>query len=117
MTSDHGYCKSLYITDPNGLLLEFTVDHPEVDEIDAIRGIRTVISLGGYRVTTRATTHGAPMLKEGRTTSSPSLSDDRPNGHNGRCGCLPTGDRLLAARMHLLLETPLQVEAGRCAGR
>ncbi|MGO9856876.1 MAG: VOC family protein [Acidimicrobiales bacterium] len=37
MTADHGYCKSLYITDPNGLLLEFTVDHPEVDEIDAIR--------------------------------------------------------------------------------
>jgi glyoxylase I family protein len=37
MTADHGYCRSLYITDPNGLLLEFTVDHPEVDEIDAIR--------------------------------------------------------------------------------
>ncbi len=37
MTADHGYCESLYITDPNGLLLEFTVDHPEVEEIDAIR--------------------------------------------------------------------------------
>jgi glyoxylase I family protein len=37
MTADHGYCQSLYITDPNGLLLEFTVDHPKVDEIDAIR--------------------------------------------------------------------------------
>jgi glyoxylase I family protein len=37
MTADHGYCKSLYLTDPNGLLLEFTVDHPKVDEIDAIR--------------------------------------------------------------------------------
>ena len=37
MTADHGYCKSLYITDPNGLLLEFTVDHPQVDEIDAVR--------------------------------------------------------------------------------
>lgn len=24
---DHGYCVSLYVTDPNGLLLEFTVDH------------------------------------------------------------------------------------------
>jgi catechol-2,3-dioxygenase len=26
---DHGYCKSLYVRDPNGLLLEFTVDHPD----------------------------------------------------------------------------------------
>ncbi|GHH05714.1 VOC family protein [Streptomyces rubradiris] len=24
---DHGYCVSLYITDPNGLILEFAVDH------------------------------------------------------------------------------------------
>jgi glyoxylase I family protein len=34
---DHGYCRSLYLSDPNGLLLEFTVDHPRVDEIDAVR--------------------------------------------------------------------------------
>ncbi|QYD72969.1 VOC family protein [Paraburkholderia edwinii] len=26
---DHGYCHSLYVRDPNGLLLEFTVDHPD----------------------------------------------------------------------------------------
>jgi glyoxylase I family protein len=25
---DHGYCKSLYVVDPNGLRLEFTVDLP-----------------------------------------------------------------------------------------
>jgi glyoxylase I family protein len=37
MVADHGYCRSLYITDPNGLLLEFTVDHPDVDKIDIIR--------------------------------------------------------------------------------
>jgi glyoxylase I family protein len=37
MTADHGYCTSLYITDPNGLLLEFTVDHPDVADIDEIR--------------------------------------------------------------------------------
>jgi glyoxylase I family protein len=37
MIADHGYCKSLYITDPNGLLLEFTVDHPDVAQIDATR--------------------------------------------------------------------------------
>lgn len=37
MDADHGYCKSLYVTDPNGLLLEFTVDHPDVEKIDALR--------------------------------------------------------------------------------
>lgn len=37
MFADHGYCKSLYLNDPNGLLLEFTADHPDVEEIDAIR--------------------------------------------------------------------------------
>jgi glyoxylase I family protein len=37
MMADHGYCRSLYITDPNGLLLEFTVDHPDVEKIDIIR--------------------------------------------------------------------------------
>lgn len=37
MTADHGYCRSLYLRDPNGLLLEFTVDHPDADRIEAIR--------------------------------------------------------------------------------
>jgi glyoxylase I family protein len=26
---EHGYCKSLYATDPNGMILELTVDNPE----------------------------------------------------------------------------------------
>jgi len=30
---EHGYCRSVYVKDPNGLLLEFTRDHPEADEI------------------------------------------------------------------------------------
>ena len=30
---EHGYCRSLYTEDPNGMLLEFTVDVPEVDDI------------------------------------------------------------------------------------
>lgn len=34
---EHGYCRSLYTEDPNGLLLEFTVDVPEVDELNAAR--------------------------------------------------------------------------------
>jgi catechol 2,3-dioxygenase-like lactoylglutathione lyase family enzyme len=35
--SDHGYCKSVYATSPDGLIVEFTVDPPGVEEIDAIR--------------------------------------------------------------------------------
>ena len=34
---EHGYCRSLYTEDPNGMLLEFTVDVPEADEIAAER--------------------------------------------------------------------------------
>jgi glyoxylase I family protein len=32
---DHGFCVSLYLKDPNGLLLEFTVDHEKASEIAA----------------------------------------------------------------------------------
>jgi len=31
---EHGYCHSLYVSDPNGLIVEFTVDHPAVDKIN-----------------------------------------------------------------------------------
>jgi glyoxylase I family protein len=31
---DHGYCKSLYVTDPDGLQVEFTVDPPNVEAIN-----------------------------------------------------------------------------------
>jgi catechol 2,3-dioxygenase-like lactoylglutathione lyase family enzyme len=34
---EHGYCRSLYTEDPNGLLLEFTVDVPNADRIAADR--------------------------------------------------------------------------------
>ncbi|WP_033290632.1 VOC family protein [Amycolatopsis jejuensis] len=34
---NHGYCVSLYTVDPNGLQLEFTVDHPDVENINAER--------------------------------------------------------------------------------
>ena len=34
---EHGYCRSLYTEDPNGMLLEFTVDVPEADQIAADR--------------------------------------------------------------------------------
>lgn len=32
---DHGYCKSIYVTDPDGLIVEFTVDPPDVAAINA----------------------------------------------------------------------------------
>ena len=34
---EHGYCRSLYTSDPNGLLLEFTVDADNADAINATR--------------------------------------------------------------------------------
>lgn len=35
--TDHGYCRSIYCTSPDGLIVEFTVDPPGVEQIDAIR--------------------------------------------------------------------------------
>lgn len=34
---EHGYCRSLYVQDPNGLRLEFTLDAPEVEQINQDR--------------------------------------------------------------------------------
>ena len=34
---EHGYCRSLYTEDPNGLLLEFTADVDNADDIAAER--------------------------------------------------------------------------------
>ena len=35
--TNHGYCKSIYVTSPDGLIVEFTQDPEDVAEIDAIR--------------------------------------------------------------------------------
>jgi glyoxylase I family protein len=35
--TDHGYCRSMYCTSPDGLIVEFTVDPPDAAAIDAIR--------------------------------------------------------------------------------
>jgi glyoxylase I family protein len=35
--ANHGYCRSIYVTSPDGLNLEFTEDPPDVEEIAAIR--------------------------------------------------------------------------------
>jgi glyoxylase I family protein len=34
---EHGYCRSVYVTDPNGMILEFTVDSPEAEKLAAER--------------------------------------------------------------------------------
>jgi glyoxylase I family protein len=34
---EHGYCRSLYVRDPNGLLIELTADHPDAANINATR--------------------------------------------------------------------------------
>ena len=34
---DHGYCRSVYATDPNGMIVEFTCDHPDVVKINAMQ--------------------------------------------------------------------------------
>jgi catechol 2,3-dioxygenase-like lactoylglutathione lyase family enzyme len=31
---EHGYCRSLYVSDPDGMICEFTVDHPTADKIN-----------------------------------------------------------------------------------
>lgn len=34
---EHGYCRSVYATDPNSMIVEFTCDHPDVAKINAAR--------------------------------------------------------------------------------
>lgn len=34
---EHGYCRSLYAVDPDGMICEFTVDHPQVEQINETR--------------------------------------------------------------------------------
>ena len=34
---EHGYCRSVYVVDPNGMICEFTHDHSEVEKINAKR--------------------------------------------------------------------------------
>jgi catechol-2,3-dioxygenase len=35
--TNHGYCKSIYVSSPDGLIVEFTQDPEDVAEIDKIR--------------------------------------------------------------------------------
>src|SRR5690606_9042814 len=31
---EHGYCRSVYAQDPNGMICEFTCDHPDAERIN-----------------------------------------------------------------------------------
>ncbi len=34
---EHGYCRSVYVVDPDGMIVEFTMDAPHAEQINAIR--------------------------------------------------------------------------------
>ncbi len=55
---EHGYCRSVYVTDPNGMIVEFTLDHPDVEKINRRRArhARTPSSSAGWRAITPRTT-------------------------------------------------------------
>ena len=45
---NHGYCYSLYVYDPASLLIEFTVDHEDVEQINAAQRSRAHRELGRW---------------------------------------------------------------------
>lgn len=60
--TDHGFCRSMYCTSPDGLIMEFTVDVPEAAEIDAMRRADAHTELarwiaGDHRVNNELRTH------------------------------------------------------------
>jgi len=46
---EHGYCRSVYVTDPNGLILEFTLDHPDAARINGVRRANAHADLTRWR--------------------------------------------------------------------
>ena len=60
--TNHGYCKSIYTNSPDGLIVEFTCDPPDVAEIDALR--RTANCGAGSAATATSTTSCATAISE-----------------------------------------------------
>ena len=61
---EHGYCRSIYCTSPDGLIVEFTVDPPDAGRIDAIRRQDAHAELarwmaGDHRTNNDLRSHGA----------------------------------------------------------
>ena len=80
--TDHGYCRSMYCTSPDGLIVEFTVDPPDAAEIDAMRRADAHAELarwmaGDHRTNNDLRTHAEP----------------EPPGGAGRACCLSSRDR------------------------
>ena len=62
--TDHGYCRSMYCTSPDGLIVEFTVDPADAAEIDAMRRADAHTELarwmaGDHRTNNELRTHQA----------------------------------------------------------
>lgn len=60
--TDHGYCRSMYCTSPDGLVVEFTVDPPDAASIDAMRRADAHAELarwmgGDHRTNNKLRTH------------------------------------------------------------
>jgi hypothetical protein len=61
----HGYCKSIYVASPDGLVVEFTEDPPDVAEIDAAPApMRTRNWLAGWPATAAPTTNCGVALSD-----------------------------------------------------
>ncbi len=64
---EHGYCRSLYVADPDGMICEFTVDHPDAEKINvAEEGDRARRPQGA----------GSPAITSPTTCSVRSRTDD-----------------------------------------
>jgi glyoxylase I family protein len=37
---EHGYCRSVYVTDPNEMIVEFTLDNPDADKVAPQRRLK-----------------------------------------------------------------------------
>lgn len=77
---EHGYCRSVYIKDPNGMLLEFTLDAPDADRIAEERKADALPTLRRWlgATTHRTTFIGRALL--GRFLEEVVLSEPPNNG-------------------------------------
>ena len=127
---EHGYCRSLYAVDPDGMIVEFTVDHPDVGPLgldvgDAGGGVRMGVGAGrgaGRGRRARAPPAGparrpARVLRAGaprrgqdvvtpRRRRPPWLSRARPRRSAARRARLPSACARCAARRPCRARTP-----------